>query len=266
MESVGRRPGISRRRRDQHSHPRRLPRLRPSRDRAFRSGRGADPRPPEAAGEGREGAAEETVDSGYVRDINGVDGGLLGRLLGIGVLPVVEPDLGRRGGDAAEHQRRRRRLGALGDVRRREADRAGRGTGTAGGCGGSGGPRSDARVRRHSHRDAPESPMHPQGTRGRGGPGACAAGRKAGQPAAGGLHPRGPAARWWSRTFRDWRRPNARCAAERREGTAGVHTGTAPRSGAKRVPPIAWKRGDGMDTQRRELGSSPMRPVSRRRI
>ena len=39
----------------------------------------------------KEGAAEETVDYGYVGDIDGVDGGLLERLLGIGALPVVSP-------------------------------------------------------------------------------------------------------------------------------------------------------------------------------
>ena len=39
----------------------------------------------------KEGVAEETVDYGYVGDIDGVDGGLLERLLGIGALPVVSP-------------------------------------------------------------------------------------------------------------------------------------------------------------------------------
>ena len=39
----------------------------------------------------KEGTAEETVDYGYVGDIDGVDGGLLERLLGIGALPVVSP-------------------------------------------------------------------------------------------------------------------------------------------------------------------------------
>ena len=39
----------------------------------------------------REGAAVETVDYGYVGDIDRVDGGLLERLLGIGALPVVSP-------------------------------------------------------------------------------------------------------------------------------------------------------------------------------
>ncbi len=39
----------------------------------------------------REGAASETVDYGYVGDIEGVDSGLLEKLLGIGVLPVVSP-------------------------------------------------------------------------------------------------------------------------------------------------------------------------------
>ena len=37
------------------------------------------------------GAAEETVDYGYVGDIDRVDSGLLERLLGIGALPVVSP-------------------------------------------------------------------------------------------------------------------------------------------------------------------------------
>lgn len=39
----------------------------------------------------REGAVSETVDYGYVGDIDGVESGLLERLLGIGVLPVVSP-------------------------------------------------------------------------------------------------------------------------------------------------------------------------------
>ena len=45
-------------------------------------------RPPVKVGEG---AAEETVDYGYVGDIDRVDSGLLERLLGIGALPVVSP-------------------------------------------------------------------------------------------------------------------------------------------------------------------------------
>ena len=39
----------------------------------------------------REGSTVETVDYGYVGDIARVDGGMLERLLGIGVLPVVSP-------------------------------------------------------------------------------------------------------------------------------------------------------------------------------
>ena len=45
-------------------------------------------RPPVKVGEG---AAEETVDYGYVGDIDRVDSALLERLLGIGALPVVSP-------------------------------------------------------------------------------------------------------------------------------------------------------------------------------
>ena len=45
-------------------------------------------RPPVQVGEG---AAQETVDYGYVGDIDRVDSGLLERLLGIGALPVVSP-------------------------------------------------------------------------------------------------------------------------------------------------------------------------------
>ena len=48
-------------------------------------------RPPVKVGEG---AAEETVDYGYVGDIDRVDSGLLERLLGIGALPGGQPDLG----------------------------------------------------------------------------------------------------------------------------------------------------------------------------
>ena len=215
-------------------------------------------RPPVKVGEG---AAEETVDYGYVGDIDRVDSGLLERLLGIGALPVVSPISADEAGtllninadtvaSALSVALGAEKLILLGEAPGLLADPE-----RCGECGvlpGSRGAGRDAGLGRHPHRHAPEGPVHPKGARRRRGPGPRAARRNTRQPAAGGLHPRGlrnPGSAGPSGAFGRRTDPQKRAVGRERPGTAGLQAGTARRRRAagrtptsRMVPPAAYRR------------------------
>ena len=148
----------------------------------------------------REGAAVETVDYGYVGDIDGVDGGFLERLLGIGALPVVSPISADEAGtllninadtvaSALAVALGAEKLILLGEAPGLLADPEDSGSVVS--FLDLAGLEAMKVLRGDPHRNAPEGPLHPEGARGRGGPRPRAAGGNARQSPARGLHPRG---------------------------------------------------------------------------